>query len=133
MRSRVEAREITGKMTSLEVELDRLRALQNSAEEQLRGRRYRAGDSIVPVPFKCQLVRIHGLTPTNGLTNEMEKSDLRYSTRARPTSSDSPHRSQRRRALITLWFFTCETSLKSPNGSEDSRTNTHSHQPRPYL
>ncbi|CAM9327393.1 unnamed protein product, partial [Hapterophycus canaliculatus] len=38
MRSRVEAREVTGKMTSLEVELDRLRALQNSTEEQLRGR-----------------------------------------------------------------------------------------------
>lgn len=39
MRSRVEAREVTGKISALEMELDRLRGLQTSTEEQLRGRR----------------------------------------------------------------------------------------------
>lgn len=39
MRSRVEAREVNGKMTALEMELQRLRELHNSTEEQLRGRK----------------------------------------------------------------------------------------------
>lgn len=39
MRSRVEAREVTGKMAALQTELERLRELQTSTEEQLRGRR----------------------------------------------------------------------------------------------
>eukprot|EP00752_Nemacystus_decipiens_P008313 g7431.t1 len=38
MRTRVEAREVNGKMAALEIELQRLRELQNSTEEQLRGR-----------------------------------------------------------------------------------------------
>ncbi|CBJ28638.1 conserved unknown protein [Ectocarpus siliculosus] len=38
LRTRVEAREITGKMNALETELDRLRGLHHSTQEELRGR-----------------------------------------------------------------------------------------------
>ncbi|CAM9866966.1 unnamed protein product, partial [Ectocarpus sp. 12 AP-2014] len=38
LRTRVEAREVTGKMNALETELDRLRGLHHSTQEELRGR-----------------------------------------------------------------------------------------------
>ncbi|CAM9796586.1 unnamed protein product [Ectocarpus sp. 4 AP-2014] len=38
LRTRVEAREVTGKMNGLETELDRLRGLHHSTQEELRGR-----------------------------------------------------------------------------------------------
>ncbi|CAB1105899.1 unnamed protein product [Ectocarpus sp. CCAP 1310/34] len=38
LRTRVEAREVTGKMNALETELDRLRGLHRSTQEELRGR-----------------------------------------------------------------------------------------------
>lgn len=39
MRSRLEARDVDGKMSALQTELERLRGLHTSTEEQLRGRR----------------------------------------------------------------------------------------------
>lgn len=47
MRSRVEAREVTGTMAALELELERLRGLHSSTEEQLRGRRWVASTTLL--------------------------------------------------------------------------------------